>query len=117
MFGAGDPAADRFRRQEPPRNDIEFVEGHVSIVDRPKYSSGIIQYNKLTHIITMRLSSVSAAITLLVASVSALDKPLDIHIEHSTECSRKSARGTCPIPPPNLPQHISDLPSEKQATK
>ncbi|KAK0289320.1 Peptidyl-prolyl cis-trans isomerase fpr2 [Friedmanniomyces endolithicus] len=41
----------------------------------------------------MRLSSVSAAITLLVASVSALDKPLDIHIEHSTECSRKSARG------------------------
>ncbi|KAK0357225.1 Peptidyl-prolyl cis-trans isomerase fpr2 [Friedmanniomyces endolithicus] len=41
----------------------------------------------------MRLSSVSAAITLLVASVSALDKPLDIQIEHSTECSRKSARG------------------------
>ncbi|KAK0252655.1 hypothetical protein B0A54_13803 [Friedmanniomyces endolithicus] len=41
----------------------------------------------------MRLSSVSAALTLLAASVSALDKPLDIQIEHSTECSRKSARG------------------------
>ncbi|KAK1808859.1 Peptidyl-prolyl cis-trans isomerase fpr2 [Friedmanniomyces endolithicus] len=41
----------------------------------------------------MRLSSVTAALTLLAASVSALDKPLDIQIEHSTECSRKSARG------------------------
>ncbi|TKA68946.1 hypothetical protein B0A55_08237 [Friedmanniomyces simplex] len=41
----------------------------------------------------MRFSSVTAAITLLLAGAWALDKPLDIQVQHSTECSRKSARG------------------------
>ncbi|KAK5729154.1 Peptidyl-prolyl cis-trans isomerase fpr2 [Elasticomyces elasticus] len=41
----------------------------------------------------MRFSSVSAAITLLLAGASALDKPLDIQIESSTDCSRKTTRG------------------------
>ena len=41
----------------------------------------------------MRFTSITAALALLAASVSALEKPLDIEVVHSTECTRKSARG------------------------
>lgn len=43
--------------------------------------------------IIMRLTSITAALSLLLAGVSALDTPLDIQVEHAVECSRKTKRG------------------------
>ncbi|KAK5130768.1 hypothetical protein LTR08_001658 [Meristemomyces frigidus] len=41
----------------------------------------------------MRFTNITAAIALLLAGVSALDKPLDIEVQHPVECSRKTKRG------------------------
>ena len=41
----------------------------------------------------MRFSSISAAVALLAASVSALDKPLNIEYQTTVECTRKTVRG------------------------
>ncbi|KAI7370841.1 FK506-binding protein [Hortaea werneckii] len=41
----------------------------------------------------MRFTSITAALSLLLAGVSALDTPLDIQVEHAVECSRKTKRG------------------------
>ncbi len=43
--------------------------------------------------IEMKFTSITAALTLLLAGASALEKPLDIEVQHSTECSRKTKRG------------------------
>ncbi|EMC94733.1 hypothetical protein BAUCODRAFT_74261 [Baudoinia panamericana UAMH 10762] len=41
----------------------------------------------------MRLSSIAAGLTLLFVAATALDKPLDIEIQHSVECTRKTKKG------------------------
>ena len=41
----------------------------------------------------MRFSSVTTAFALLLAGVSALDKPLDIQVTHAVDCSRKTKTG------------------------
>jgi len=41
----------------------------------------------------MRISSITAACALLLAGASALEKPLDIQVEKSVECKRKTQRG------------------------
>ena len=43
--------------------------------------------------ITMRFANITAAFALFLAGVSALEKPLDIKVEHAVECSRKTKRG------------------------
>lgn len=46
----------------------------------------------------MRFSSITAAFALLVASASALEKPLDIEVQKAVECSRKTKEGTTYTP-------------------
>ncbi|KAF2771023.1 FK506-binding protein 2 precursor [Teratosphaeria nubilosa] len=41
----------------------------------------------------MRFTSITAALALLWAGASALEKPLDIQVEKAVECSRKTKRG------------------------
>ncbi|KAK5126591.1 Peptidyl-prolyl cis-trans isomerase fpr2 [Meristemomyces frigidus] len=41
----------------------------------------------------MRFASITAAVALLLAGASALEKPLDIEVTHPVECSRKTKRG------------------------
>jgi FK506-binding protein 2 len=41
----------------------------------------------------MLFSSVSAVVALFLAGASALDKPLDIQVTHSTTCTRKTKVG------------------------
>ena len=45
----------------------------------------------------MRFSNITAAFALFLAGVSALEKPLDIKVEHAVECSRKTKRGKAPL--------------------
>jgi len=45
---------------------------------------------------TMRFATISTALALLAAGVSALDKPLNIEVQHSAECERKTTRGKLP---------------------
>ncbi|KAH9822915.1 FK506-binding protein 2 [Teratosphaeria destructans] len=41
----------------------------------------------------MRLTTITAALAMLWAGASALEKPLDIQVEKAVECSRKTQRG------------------------
>lgn len=41
----------------------------------------------------MRFSSITAALALLFAGASALDKPLDTEVLKAVECSRKTKAG------------------------
>ncbi|KAK3674952.1 Peptidyl-prolyl cis-trans isomerase fpr2 [Recurvomyces mirabilis] len=41
----------------------------------------------------MRFSSITAALALLLAGASALDKPLNIEVTHKVECERQTKRG------------------------
>ena len=41
---------------------------------------------------------ITAAFALFLASVSALDKPLDIEVTSPAECDRKTKRGLSPLP-------------------
>lgn len=47
----------------------------------------------------MRLTSIVSALALMFASVSALDKPLDIQVDKAVECTRKTKSGKRPPPP------------------
>lgn len=42
----------------------------------------------------MRFTNIAGAIALLATAASALDKPLDIKVDHAVECSRKTQAGT-----------------------
>jgi FK506-binding protein 2 len=41
----------------------------------------------------MRITSFTSALALLLTSVTALDKPLDIQVTKAVECSRKAEKG------------------------
>jgi len=41
----------------------------------------------------MRLTTITTAFALLLAGTSALEKPLDIQVEHAVDCTRKTKKG------------------------
>lgn len=73
-----------------------FTSVPVPIVRTCTYSSSTgthrLVSQKLTSVI-MRFASITAAFALLLAGVSALEKPLDIEVTHPVECSRKTKKG------------------------
>lgn len=67
----------------------------VHVTDRT-FSKFYFFHNHTTHILraTMKFTAVIAALGLLFAGASALDKPLDIDVLKANECTTKTKPGT-----------------------